>query len=229
MPRLVAVQDDISRLASLAEPVRRQLYNVVSQTRGWLSREQAAAEAGIPLHVAKFHLDRLVSSGLLDIDYRRLTGRRGPGAGRPAKLYRRSNTEISVTVPPRQYDLLSRILAAAVVESQRLGRNTEDMAIEIAHQEGVEHARDAGPTAATSTGRLCQSLIDIGFEPDVSETTIDLINCPFHAVAQRQTALVCGINLAFVDGLIDGLPCPEAIARLNPGPERCCVTIDLNG
>lgn len=221
------MEDDIARIASLAEPLRRQLYSVVSQARGWLSREQAAAEAGIPLHVAKFHLDRLVSSGLLDIDYRRLTGRRGPGAGRPAKLYRRSAAEISVTVPPRQYDLLSRILAAAVVEAQRLGRGTEEVAIEIAHQEGVEHARDATAHAPTANARLCQRLIDIGFEPDVSDATIDLINCPFHSVAQRQTALVCGINLAFVDGLIEALPCPGANARLNPGPERCCVTIDI--
>lgn len=222
------MEDDISRLASLAEPVRRQLYNVVSQARDWLSREQAAAEAGIPLHVAKFHLDRLVTSGLLDIDYRRLSGRKGPGAGRPSKLYRRSDAEISVTVPPRQYDLLSRILAAAVVESQELGRNTEDVAMEIAHQEGVEHAQDA-PPAATPEARLCHGLTQIGFEPAVSETTIDLINCPFHAVAQRQTALVCGINLAFVDGYIEALPCPDANARLNPGPERCCITIDLHG
>lgn len=221
------MDDDISRIAALAEPVRRQLYNVVAQARGWLSREQAAAEAGIPLHVAKFHLDRLVTSGLLDIDYRRLTGRSGPGAGRPSKMYRRADEEILVAVPPRQYDLLSRILAAAVVEAQRLGRETEEMAMEIAHQEGVEHATGAGPSTASATARLCSRLTDIGFEPDVSETAIDLINCPFHAVAQRQTALVCGINLAFVDGLIEALPCPEASARLNPGPERCCVTIDL--
>ena len=221
------MDDDISRIAALAEPVRRQLYNVVAQARGWLSREQAAAEAGIPLHVAKFHLDRLVTSGLLDIDYRRLTGRSGPGAGRPSKVYRRADEEILVAVPPRQYDLLSRILAAAVVEAQRLGRETEEMAMEIARQEGVEHATGAEPSTASATARLCSRLTDIGFEPDVSETAIDLINCPFHAVAQRQTALVCGINLAFVDGLIEALPCPEASARLNPGPERCCVTIDL--
>ena len=78
-----------------------------------MSREQAAEGSGCPAHTAKFHLDRLVDEGLLDVEFRRLTGKTGPGAGRPAKLYRRSGREIALSLPQRSYDLLSTILAQA--------------------------------------------------------------------------------------------------------------------
>ena len=56
-----------------------------------MGRDQAAQGVGVPTHTAKFHLDRLVDEGLLEVEFRRLSGRTGPGSGRPAKLYRRSD------------------------------------------------------------------------------------------------------------------------------------------
>ena len=94
--------------------MRRALYRWVVTQAEPVSRDQAAAGAGVPRHTAKFHLDRLVADGLLEAEFRRLTGRRGPGAGRPAKLYRRSARQVSVTLPPRQYELAAQIMAAAL-------------------------------------------------------------------------------------------------------------------
>ncbi|MFD9291401.1 hypothetical protein ACFWBV_24595 [Streptomyces sp. NPDC060030] len=37
----------------------------------------------------------------LEVSFRRLSGRSGPGAGRPAKMYRRAEGEQAVSVPPR--------------------------------------------------------------------------------------------------------------------------------
>jgi predicted ArsR family transcriptional regulator len=79
-----------------------------------VDRDQAAAAASISRSLAAYHLDRLVGVGLLTADYRRAVGRRGPGAGRPAKVYSRSQTEIAVTLPPREYELAARLLAEAV-------------------------------------------------------------------------------------------------------------------
>jgi len=104
----------LGRIAALAEPARRDLYTYVAAQAEPISRDQAAAATGLPRHAVKFHLDRLVSEGLLEVEFRRLTGRQGPGAGRPAKLYRRAAGELSVTLPGRQYDLAARILAEAV-------------------------------------------------------------------------------------------------------------------
>jgi len=222
------MNDDISRVAALAEPVRRQLYRVVSQARGWVSREQAAQETGLPAHVAKFHLDRLAKAGLLEIEYRRLSGRSGPGAGRPSKLYRRTATEVAVTIPPRQYDLLSRILANAVVEARDSGTPTDAVALDVARREGTAEGERTDPSEERTPAGLCRRLADVGFEPETTPTGIDLSNCPFHAVAQQQTELVCGINLAYVQGLIEAMPCPSAHARLSPHPEKCCVTVDIS-
>src|SRR3954453_1949570 len=104
----------LGQLSALAEPVRRDLYAFVVARREPVTREQAAAGLDVPVHVAKFHLDRLVEDGLLEVEYRRPPGRGGPGAGRPAKLYRRAAREIAVSVPERRYDLAGRVMAGAL-------------------------------------------------------------------------------------------------------------------
>ena len=81
---------DVAGVAALADPVRRRLYEHVVSRAGAVGRDEAAAAAGIKRPLAAFHLDKLVAEGLLDVEYRRLTGKTGPGAGRPAKLYRRA-------------------------------------------------------------------------------------------------------------------------------------------
>ena len=91
-----------SGMGALADPARRALYRYVAGAGAPVSRDQAAAGVGLPRHTVKFHLDRLVEEGLLDVEYRRLTGRRGPGAGRPAKLYRRAERQIEVSLPERR-------------------------------------------------------------------------------------------------------------------------------
>src|SRR4051794_14175030 len=101
-------------IGALADPARRELYRFVAAAAGPVSRDQAAAGLGLPRHSVKFHLDKLVEEGLLETEYRRVSGRRGPGAGRPAKLYRRSARQLEVSLPERHYDLAGRILAGAI-------------------------------------------------------------------------------------------------------------------
>ena len=90
---------------------RRALYLFVAAQPEPVSRDQAAAGSGLPRHTAKFHLDKLVEDGLLDTEFRRLSGRQGPGAGRPTKLYRRSERQVAITLPQRHYELAGQILA----------------------------------------------------------------------------------------------------------------------
>src|SRR5215472_6966981 len=96
---------DLASLSSLDDPVRRRLYEVVSQRAEPVGRDDAAAAAGIGRALAVYHLDKLVESGLLTATYRRPTGRSGPGAGRPAKLYTRSERDFAVTLPAREYEM----------------------------------------------------------------------------------------------------------------------------
>ena len=95
----------ISGVAALNDPVRRDLYFYVAAEPAPVSRDQASAAVGVPRHTAKFHLDRLVQEGLLDTNFKRLGGRDGPGAGRPTKRYRRSARQVTVALPERRYDL----------------------------------------------------------------------------------------------------------------------------
>jgi len=218
--------EDAARIAALADPVRRRLYLFVSRQADAVSREQAAAAAAVPTHTAKFHLERLADEGLLDVEFRRLTGRVGPGAGRPAKLYRRSGREIAVSLPERHYDLVGRILAEAVEQAIGTTVDVGVAAAAVARREG----RAAGARGSRRGGELVRTaatLDRVGYEPRVEDSRIVLENCPFDRLAQDHTALVCGLNLEYVEGLIEGLDCQRLTAALEPSPARCCVVADL--
>lgn len=210
-------------IGALAEPVRRDLYRYVVGQADAVSREQAAEGVGVPLHTAKFHLDKLVDSGLLTVEFRRLSGRTGPGAGRPSKLYRRAEGELSVSLPQRHYDLAGRILAAAV-ERAAAERVSVDSAVrDAARAEGRRAAEVAGAEEVTDV------LVDHGYEPRRREDELVLANCPFDALVADHTALVCGLNEQFVGGLLDGLDCTEWRACLDPEPGLCCVKLRPGG
>src|SRR6266498_5837653 len=108
-------------VAALAEPMRRALYRYVVDQPRPVSRDQAADGVGVSRHVAKFHLDKLQDEGLLEVEYRRPPGRGGPGAGRPAKLYRRSSRELAVSLPERRYELAGRVLVEAIEDAEHDG------------------------------------------------------------------------------------------------------------
>jgi predicted ArsR family transcriptional regulator len=220
---------DLAGVAALAEPVRRLLYDVVARADDAVSREQAAKQAAVPVHTAKFHLDRLVEEGLLEVEFRRLTGRTGPGSGRPAKLYRRTDRELSVSLPVRQYDLLSRILAAAVATATASGEPVADVAASVARAEGARFGARHSSRGRSDLARLADALASGGYEPRVVDGTLELRNCPFHRVAQEQTVLVCGLNLEYVGGVCDGLGCHHVETALDPAPDRCCVRASDTG
>src|SRR3954451_13600625 len=128
--------DDVADLAALAEPLRRRLYRYVARRPGPVGREEAAGAVGVPVHTAKFHLDRLVDDGLLEVEFRRLTGRTGPGAGRPGQLDRGAEREVAVSLPERHYDLLSEVLADAAAASIEQRVAVDVVAGDVARRRG---------------------------------------------------------------------------------------------
>src|SRR5512146_641315 len=108
------LEQQLESLVALGDPVRRALYFLVlGQPDGDVSRDQAARALHLTRALAAFHLDKLVDAGLLEVSFRRLSGRSGPGAGRPSKLYRRASRPIEVTLPARRYELAARLLTLA--------------------------------------------------------------------------------------------------------------------
>lgn len=215
----------VAGVAALAEPARRALYDFVAAQSDPVSREQAAEGCDLPLHSAKFHLDRLVEEGLLEVDFRRLSGRTGPGAGRPSKLYRRSAREVAVSLPPRRYDLAGRVLAAAVDRAVREGVAVRDAVAASARSEGSRIAAEEAPDrrSRSELARTSDVLGRHGYEPRTTGDAICLANCPFDSLARAHTELVCGMNLSLVEGVLDGLGCRTLEAVLDPEPGLCCV------
>jgi predicted ArsR family transcriptional regulator len=222
---------DVRAVALLDEPVRRALYDWVVARGDATSRDEAAAGVGIARALAAFHLDRLVRDGLLTAEYRRLSGRTGPGAGRPAKLYRRAAREVAVSIPDRRYEAAARLLAQAMEVG---GESIPSEAVRgVAHETGrsigADARRAAGPRPDGRRRRdaLVETLRARGYEPREDPTgTITLGNCPFHALVEDHRDLVCGMNLALAEGVLTGLGERGAAARLDPAPGRCCVVIE---
>lgn len=206
----------VAAVAALDDPTRRALHELVSAAAEPVSRDAAAAALGLNRATAAFHLDRLADAGLVDVEFRRLGGRSGPGAGRPAKLYRRAAAEVSVSVPERRYELVGHLLAEAVEESDGGAGPVRDVLLRLAH--------DAGATAGATAGTLPRALADGGYEPRPDGDTTVMGNCPFHQLAERHTALVCAINGALVAGMCAGTGQDVRVVA-DPGAGRCCVRL----
>jgi predicted ArsR family transcriptional regulator len=210
----------VEAVAALREPVRRAVYEYAAGRGEPVGRDEVAEAVGIGRTLAAFHLDRLADAGLLEVSYARRSGRTGPGAGRPAKLYRRSVTELEVSVPPRRYRSAAGLLAEAVDRS-----GADELLFAAARRQGRSTGRSAG--AAAGEAGLVEVLTEQGYEPRPRADVILLRNCPFHTLAREHPPLVCGMNLALLQGLVEGLDCPGATARMDPGTDHCCVVIDL--
>ena len=147
----------VAAVSALDEPIRRALFEHVSRSDSPVGRDEAAEALGLARSTAAFHLDRLAEEGLLAVEFKRLTGRTGPGSGRPAKLYRRAAEEIAVSVPERHYDLVGQMLLTAIEESTRTGEPAGEALLRV--------AGETGRTLGSGTGSLQQVLEDHGYEP----------------------------------------------------------------
>jgi predicted ArsR family transcriptional regulator len=218
----------LDELAVLAEPVRRQLYLHVAAQTDAVSRDHAASALGIGRPLAAHHLDRLVEAGLLAAEYRRTSGRTGPGAGRPSKLYRRApDLELHATLPQRRYEVAAELMATALEQPHGGLETLEEVAHRYGGTLGAEAKRRAGPRAGVARRRaaVLAVLADAGYLPSERAGEVRLLNCPFHDLAQRHRGVTCEMNLAMLQGVLSGAGLPERAARLDPQPGFCCVTI----
>ena len=212
---------DLAAIGLLDEPVRRRLYDWVVGQPEPVGREAAAAALGITRGLATFHLDKLADAGLLETSYRRLTGRVGPGAGRPARVYWRAIREFSVTVPERRYARAADLFASAL---ERIGDGGAPPELVAAAGEMGESLGRSVPRGG-GRFRLAKALENGGYEPITDRTgTIRLRNCPFDALTDAHRSLVCGTNLALARGLVEGAGATDVEAVLDPQPGFCCVT-----
>jgi predicted ArsR family transcriptional regulator len=202
-------------VAALADPQRRRLYRLATERA--ISRDDAAATLGMPRSTAALNLDRLADAGLLTVTHVRRSGRTGPGAGRPAKLYRAASAEVAATIPERHYELAGALLAAAAEEADERGIAVRDAL--------ATEAFAAGAAIGADCDSLEDALTVCGYAPrGAASGDVVLENCPFHVLASRHTALICGANLELVRGLASATA-DERTPVLAPTPGRCCVEV----
>jgi predicted ArsR family transcriptional regulator len=223
-------------VSCLDDRVRGRLYTFVSGRTEPVGRDEAAAALGIGRALTVYHLDKLVQAGLLTASYRRPPGRRGPGAGRPAKVYSRSDGEFTVTVPAREYELAAGLLVQAVA-ADRSGQTRaalHDAARQLGAGLGTRHRTESAHGDARRPD-VKATLTEHGFEPWRDDRgTIRMRNCPFRRLADLHPEVVCHMNLALIEGLVAGLGADGLNPVLDPGPDHCCVAIqrpahDMNG
>lgn len=66
-----------------------------------------------------------------------------------------------------------------------------------------------------------------GYEPEPAAGDLRLRNCPFQALASEHKEVVCGMNLALIEGVVEGLELPAAKPVLDPAPGMCCIRVVL--
>ncbi|MFF7476082.1 helix-turn-helix domain-containing protein [Streptomyces sp. NPDC008092] len=224
--------NDIDAIAALQDPVRRRLYEYVAAQGREVGRNEAAEATGVARTLAAHHLDRLAEAGLLDTGSRRLTGRSGPGAGRPAKVYTRARAERAVSLPARDYRTAAELLAEAAEQAGL------DAGLCAAARRRGEALRGSAPPCG-GLEEAMETLAARGYEPHLeaaggaegaegaTAAVVRMRNCPFHAVAERFPPLVCGMNLALLEGLL-GTDGPVR-ARMAARPGECCVVVEAVG
>jgi predicted ArsR family transcriptional regulator len=225
------LDQQLTGLAGLGDPIRRVLYRYVAERGVPVSRDDAAQAAGISRPLAAYHLDKLIDDGLLEARYQRRSGRRGPGAGRPAKHYVRADRQLELSLPARDYAALAELLASAV-EADRSGaakaalnRAAGNLGAELGTEAASRTTADGDPDQVLAA--LREALAARGYEPyEEADGTIRLRNCPFDRIAAHHRDLVCGANHTMLQALTDRLDGdPPVRAVLDPQPGRCCVAL----
>lgn len=216
----------IKAVAALEDELRSGMYAFIRGAGRPVSRDEAATAVGISRKLAAFHLDKLVDVGLLRAHHEPVDGVRK--VGRNPKVYEPSEVDVQVSIPARQIDVLAEILLDAVLSETGSAR---DAALDVAGRRGAEAGTRArrqarpGRLGAERALTLATALLrEHGFEPVRSDRDcVRLRNCPFHPLAARAPELVCGINHAFLRGLLDGMKAGTLRAVLRPAAGQCCV------
>jgi predicted ArsR family transcriptional regulator len=227
---LRGLKRDAAALGALEDDLRRSLYLIVRAQGRPVTREEAATVAGVSRKLAAFHLDKLVDRGLLVATYARPPGRGGRGAGRSSKYYEPSDREFDVTIPERRYDVLGSVFLRAL----RSLKGNESAAGRAAEETGLEMGRAerkrlgiAPPGPERTMAVATRVLEEAGYEPYRDDDgCVRMRSCPFHALAEQDRGLVCGMNERLIDGIVRGLGNETVGVVLDPVPGQCCVRLE---
>lgn len=223
----------------LASPVRRSIVDLLADP-GALAVEQTGTRAGpfprrpsltaselsrlLGLHVStvRFHLDQLVSGGVLESAFVR-TG----GAGRPRKVYAVAATAPDDDTRNESLRVLSALLTGAF--SAQTGRDplTPEQAGENWAREHVSPPQDPTPAPTpggwlSKVGQMMDVMRGWGYVPELTTeqgghaARVDLKDCPFRELAEQNPTVICGIHRGLIAGTMARLGEPDTAVDLTP-------------
>jgi predicted ArsR family transcriptional regulator len=161
-------RQELDPLDAVGTPALRDALLYVRGRPDPVPAEELAAFQQVHANVARSRLDRLVEAGLLVSRFERLTGRTGPGAGRPAKIYSPAPETSAVEFPERNYADLVALLVDEIPSRARSGRLRE---VGVAFSRRLLAKAPIGPMRDVRRGleRMCGALGELGFQAAVEE------------------------------------------------------------
>jgi predicted ArsR family transcriptional regulator len=179
----------LDRLAAAGDPQLRRILLYARGRRQGFVADEAAAALGIHRNVARTRLDRLAEVGFLTVTLERRGGRRGPGAGRPAKVYSVAQELEAVEFPDRR---LADLIALLVGKLPARGRKK---ALRAA---GTDFGRSLGASARlVASGdvragleRVCAGLGSLGFQASLQShagdsAILESATCPLRPLVVK--------------------------------------------
>ncbi len=214
--------------STLGDPTRRAIYLMVREATEPVTAAVVARQFDIHANVARHHLDRLADEGYLEITRQRPAGRKGPGAGRPAKCYSATAKEIDLQFPTRRFDLLADLLIRVVERLEPDG--IEEIAVRVGRDYGIELAEQldlpdpAGFEAALATVQAAMTEVGFAVNALTEDRELHVSHCPFGRTAIAHPEVVCSLDRGIVIGLMEALDhTTEAIVSPNAARGEDCV------
>lgn len=219
----------------LSSPVRRTIVDYIADLEAHgaegLTAGQLADVLNLHVTTARFHLDQLVTAGLLDASFVKR------GVGRPRKIY----TTAPDAACGHHDDHAIRILAELLTDSLGAVSAGEHLTpFDAGRRWAREHVPAEPADAAMTPGRWLAKigrLIDVFREwgyttnltrVDASRTAeLELVHCPFLDLAQSNPEVVCGVHRGLVTGTLEQLGEDDVDVTLEPfsRSDRCLVHV----
>jgi predicted ArsR family transcriptional regulator len=216
----------VDALAAVGNPELREALRFVREQESAITADDLAAARDVHRNVARARLERRVEAGLLTARYERRSGRSGPGAGRPAKVYSAAPSLASIEFPRRRYETLVGLLADAIAPAERAER-LHEIGVRFGHELADAAALRPTRSLGVAFGRLCAAVRQLGFQASLERlddgiATIATPTCPLRPLVRARPD-VAGIDRGMWAGLAS-----RALARAEPLPLSCetrdCLT-----
>ena len=198
---------------ALADPSRVRLLEHLRASEQSRSADELAADLGLHPNTVRAHLLVLQEAELV-VPALEHNGR----PGRPRRLF---------AAVPEEAQEEHALLAAALASSLEPLPDGVEIAEAAGHSWGrvlverLEPGRVADEAACVE--RIALLLRRRGFAPERTSAGLVMHRCPFRELAERYPRVVCSLHAGLIEGALDELEAPVALASLEPwaSPSTC--------